>query len=226
MRLAYHEYMSASHDWAAGGRVRQKRRTRAALVAAAREMTSNGGVPTVAEVAEQAEVSQATAYRYFPTQESLLAEAALATDVTPIEQAIAQARESADPEDALALVVRAIHAACAANELPWRRLLSRSLDRAPTTGLDEERRRGVGRQGRRLEWMTATLESRRSAMPPHVFDRLIQALTTLTGIEALVTLRDVCSLSLDEAGDVQEWAARALLSAALRANPVDGDRAG
>ena len=73
--------------------------------------------------------------------------------------------------------------------------------------------------------MTATLESRRSAMPPRVFNRLIQALTTLTGIEALVTLRDVCNLSLDEAGDVQEWGARALLSAALREMPGVGDRA-
>lgn len=218
MRGNYHQ--GVSQDWAAGGRVRQKRRTRAAVVAAARELTGNGRVPTMTEVAELAEVSQATAYRYFPTLESLLAEAALATYVAPIEQALTQARELVDVSDRLALVVRAIHDACAANELPWRRLLSRSLERLPAEALDEEHRRGVGRQGRRLAWLSDVLESQRSILSPVVFERLIQALTALSGIEALVTLRDVCHLSPDEAGDVQEWAARALLRGALPDTPV------
>ena len=60
-----------------GGRINQKRRTRAAIVAAAAELVRQGKSPTVAEVADAALVSRATAYRYFPSQEYLLAEAAL-----------------------------------------------------------------------------------------------------------------------------------------------------
>jgi AcrR family transcriptional regulator len=55
------------------GRARQKQRTRAALVASARDLVARGGrPPTVAEAAEEAAVSRTTAYRYFPTQKSLL----------------------------------------------------------------------------------------------------------------------------------------------------------
>jgi AcrR family transcriptional regulator len=60
--------------WQQAGRVNQKRRTRAAIVAAAVELVEQGQSPTVAEVADAALVSRATAYRYFPTQEYLLFE--------------------------------------------------------------------------------------------------------------------------------------------------------
>src|SRR5581483_8043837 len=55
-------------------RVDQKLRTRAALLRAASELVAQGKSPSVAEVAESAQVSTATAYRYFPTQQALLVE--------------------------------------------------------------------------------------------------------------------------------------------------------
>src|SRR5689334_15397572 len=59
------------------GRANQKRRTRRDLLEAARQLLSDGARPTVAEVADHAGVSRRTAYRYFPTAEQLLADAAL-----------------------------------------------------------------------------------------------------------------------------------------------------
>src|ERR1700754_62271 len=55
-------------------RDRQTRRTRRALVDAADALFAEGRVPTVAAVAERADVARATAYRYFPSQEALLLE--------------------------------------------------------------------------------------------------------------------------------------------------------
>src|SRR5690349_1506263 len=49
-----------------------RRRTQAALVAAARELLARGVVPTVEEAAQAADVSRTTAYRYFPNQTALL----------------------------------------------------------------------------------------------------------------------------------------------------------
>src|SRR3954468_10364041 len=57
------------------GRVRQKRRTRDALVDATRQLGAEGDTPTVEVAAERAGVSRTTAYRYFPTQATLLAAA-------------------------------------------------------------------------------------------------------------------------------------------------------
>src|SRR3979490_1537088 len=69
-----------------GMRHRQKNRTRRALLDAAAELMRQGREPTVAEVAEVAEVSRATAYRYFPTQESLLVEMRMFAPEGPLEK--------------------------------------------------------------------------------------------------------------------------------------------
>src|ERR1700683_3662258 len=56
------------------GRSNQKERTRAAIVAAAREAVTSGGEVTMPDVARRALVSEATAYRYFADLASLLRE--------------------------------------------------------------------------------------------------------------------------------------------------------
>src|ERR687883_1696561 len=83
--------------WQQQGRINQKRRTREAILAAAVELVEQGQSPTVAEVADAALVSRATAYRYFPTQEYLLFEAALESTRSDIDR---QLEENALPEDA------------------------------------------------------------------------------------------------------------------------------
>ena len=72
------------------GRTNQKERTRAAIVAAAREAVATGGEVTMPEVARRALVSEATAYRYFPDLASLLREALAGLWNSP-EQAMAPA---------------------------------------------------------------------------------------------------------------------------------------
>src|ERR1700712_5586787 len=76
-----------------GGRSAQKRRTRRALVDAAALLVTEGIVPTVAQAAERADVSRATAYRYFPTQGSLLVHVS-----TPLED-LRRVLEQGDDEE-------------------------------------------------------------------------------------------------------------------------------
>src|ERR1700750_1848992 len=54
------------------GRTRQKARTRAAMVEAARSLLAEGITPTVEQAAERAGVSRTTAYRYFANQRELI----------------------------------------------------------------------------------------------------------------------------------------------------------
>ncbi|WP_329045963.1 TetR/AcrR family transcriptional regulator [Amycolatopsis sp. NBC_01488] len=79
-----------------GGRVNQKRRTRNAILAAATELVRGGRTVTMPEVAKAAEVSEATAYRYFPDLASLLREAVAGTLFDPAE-ALAPLAGCADP---------------------------------------------------------------------------------------------------------------------------------
>src|SRR5205814_84644 len=73
------------------GRILQKRRTRLAIVVAAASLLAQGRRPTVAEAADAALVSRATAYRYFPSQGALLLEAALQSTHPEIAPALADA---------------------------------------------------------------------------------------------------------------------------------------
>ena len=64
--------MNMSIPYELEGRTDQKRRTRDALIAAARELVASGVTLTVERAAEVASISRTTAYRYFPNQRSLL----------------------------------------------------------------------------------------------------------------------------------------------------------
>src|SRR5687767_4797043 len=82
-------------------RANQKERTRSAVVAAATQLLRQGAQPTVAEAAELAKVSRATAYRYFPTQEAMLVEVA---QVNPAAESVEQwlaSVEGGEPKERL-----------------------------------------------------------------------------------------------------------------------------
>src|SRR5215203_3054679 len=89
------------------GRPAQRRRTRAALLAAAvRIVQTSGAVPTVAEVAAVADVSRRTAYRYFPTAEQLVTEAILETMAPQLDPKVLAANKADDPVARVTTLVR------------------------------------------------------------------------------------------------------------------------
>jgi AcrR family transcriptional regulator len=184
-----------------GGRVNQKRRTRAAIVQAAIDLARRGTVPTVADAAEAALVSRATAYRYFPTQDSLTLEIASVTPgMEPIEAAVAQLAG----DDAVARVEELVTVANRtffAEEAHQRTALRLYLEQ-----WSERRRQGeespVLRAGRRLGWLDRALEPLRDRLDREEFVRLRAALALTMGVEALVVMKDVCQLDDEAAFDV------------------------
>ena len=90
------------------GRPNQKSRTRKDLLRAASRLMKDGNCPTFEDVAEEALVSRATAYRYFSGLEALLVEAAL--DVAmPDAEALFAEEDPADVVARLRRVHRAVH---------------------------------------------------------------------------------------------------------------------
>jgi AcrR family transcriptional regulator len=195
-------------------RANQKERTREALVAAAKDLARAGAAPTVAEAAEHARVSRATAYRYFPTQESLLVEVSdLTPMVAPVEDMLAKLDDD-DVEDRLAKLIDTFHPIVVAEEVPLRTALRVYLD----TWL-EARSRGETaprvREGRRMRWLDVALEPARRQLPKAEWRRLRAALALTLSIDALVVMKDVAQLDDEEALSVLRWAALTLLRASL-----------
>jgi AcrR family transcriptional regulator len=197
----------------AAGRDRQKARTRRALLEAAGRLLADGRSPSITEVADAAEVSRRTAYRYFPTQEQLHTEAALETLRSGIEEIVAHSPERGeDPEARLDRAVRAIQRSVIANESLLRTMVRLTVTPSARTKPDPMgRRRGY----RRIEWIELALEPVRKRLGKRRFDRLVRALTLSIGIEAMIVLRDLNGLSEEEAESVSRWTARALLRESL-----------
>ena len=71
------------------GRPNQRSRTRKDLLRAASRLLKQGRNPSLEEIAEEALVSRATAYRYFPSVEALLVEASFDVAVPEADQLFA-----------------------------------------------------------------------------------------------------------------------------------------
>ena len=193
------------------GRMNQKRRTRAALVAAATEFLRRSETPTVARVAEAALVAKSTAYRYFPTQELLLAEVMLDAAIGPdLDAVYAAARRPEPAATRLDAVVRADHALVTKHEAAFRALLRALL--APRTDDPAEIPR---RPGNRLRYLAEALAPLRDHLGDARLHRLVLALAMCVGTESIIVLEDIGGLTPAAAEAVQRWAAAALLRAAL-----------
>ena len=198
--------MGMSIPYELTGRSPQKARTRAALVAATRQLLARGITPTVEQAAEAASISRTTAYRYFPSQRLLLISAHPEVD----RQSLLPESPPADPEARLAIVVEEFIGITVDTEPQLRATLRVSLDPDTT-----RREKLLLRGGRAIGWIEdalAPLRERKSEAEVH---RLAVAIRSAVGIEALVWLTDVAGLSREEAAGVMRWSARAMLRAAL-----------
>jgi AcrR family transcriptional regulator len=197
------------------GRVNQKRRTRTAIIAAAQAIVDRGATPTVAQAAEDALVSRTTAYRYFPTQESLLLELSVNIDVRELEELAAQPLDGTTPGDRLLEFVDLFNRHVVANEKLYRTGTRHYMDlwlAAQRSGDDHP----YNREGRRARMIATILEPLRTTIPDGDLRRLEAALCLVAGGEAIEVLRDVCRLEFDEALAVTHWAAHVLLAAGLQ----------
>jgi AcrR family transcriptional regulator len=191
-------------------RVNQKRRTRAALVQAAQGLLEQGLTPTVAEVADVALVSRATAYRYFPSQEHLLIDVVLERSIEQINRRVDAAMATDEVPARLEALVSAVHDEVVANEPGFRTLLRLSIAQAPSELPTVATIRGE----RRLTWIEKALEPIAGDLDEQAGRLLVSALMLCVGSEAFVVLRDLCGLDPDEAEETLRWAVLALLTAA------------
>jgi AcrR family transcriptional regulator len=186
-------------------------RTARLMLETAVRMMQDGVVPSVSQVAEEAGVSRATAYRYFPS------EAALVHAV--VDEALGPILEwSSDEEDAESRVDDLIGTSLPrieAFEATFRAALKHSLEqwaarRCGIAGLEPPFTRG-----HRIELLRKAIAPLHPALPEASLDRLAKALSLVFGVETLVILKDIWNVGANEAREVALWSGRALVRAAI-----------
>ncbi len=201
-----------------GGRVNQKARTRVALLTAAGELLKQGQAPSIAEAAERALVSVATAYRYFPSAEQLWWEAAAAgeddAEITANSGELIAAA-GLDPQGRLEALIRSTGFHMLEDQVPYRRIAKGALELWFRQQNNPEAEAVPVRQRRRdvqIKQVIAPLEGR---LPPDSLARIAHALGMVIGCESMISLIDAVGLDLPDAKIAMLDAARWLLDGAL-----------
>ena len=206
-----------------GPRARMKK----VMLDTAMGLMQRGLIPSVSDVAEAAEVSRATAYRYFPSQAAMI-QAAVNEALGPI---LDWSSDLDDPQARIADLLAFAYPRIEEYEATHRAVLLLSLyqwtrRQAGTLGGEAEIVRG-NRKGLLAE----AVKPLRGRLGRPAFDKLTQSLSLIFGTEAFVVLKDIWSLDREQAQRVAIWAAHALVRAAIdesstgaRKAPVKGNK--
>ncbi len=188
-----------------------KARTRRLMLETATRLMQAGAIPSVSDVAEAAEVSRATAYRYFPSQAALV-HAVVDEGLGPI---LTWRSSSSDAAARVADLIETALPRIEAFEATFKAALKLSLEQwasrqAGTLGSEQQFTRG-----HRIDLLQDALEPLRAKLSPDGFERLAQSLSLVFGVEVLVVLKDIWGLDGEKTRAVAQWAAAALVAAAL-----------
>jgi len=182
-------------------------RTRKLLLDSAMELFDGGAFPSITELAQHAQVSRATAYRYFPTQSDLIT-AVVAESLGPIlewqpkddsaEARILQLLSFAYPQ--MEQHEGALRAALQLSLQQW--ALARSNTDKPGEKLV---------RGNRKRLLQLAVEPLQGKLPPDSLQRVIYAFSLIYGSEVFLVLKDIWGLELEGIQDVTQWMAKAIL---------------
>jgi AcrR family transcriptional regulator len=190
------------------------------MLETATRLMQAGATPSVSEVAEAAEVSRATAYRYFPSQAALV-QAVVNEGLGPI---LTWKSASTDPERRVVELFDTAMPRIEAFEATFKAALKLSLDQwarrqAGTLGGEPAFTRG-----HRVDLLKDAIAPLKDRLPPREFKRLAQALSLIFGVEVLIVLKDIWGLDSRKRMSVAQWAAGALVRAAVVESMTEGDR--
>ena len=170
-----------------------------------------GHIPSIAEVALRANVSRATAYRYFPSRSALV--------TTVIDASLGPVRRLAQDSRGGRDRVRELFK----STFPRFKEFEPQLRAAAQLALEQWALERAGqlqeppyRRGHRIRILEHAIAPLAPGMPVAVRDRLHRALSVIYGIEAYVILKDIWGAGDRELERTVLWMADALIDAAMR----------
>lgn len=177
-------------------------KTHSLLLACAMELYDGGVFPSITELAAHAQVSRATAYRYFPTQSALIS-AVVAKSLGPILEW--------QPQDNDAL--KRIHQLLAF-AYPQMEQHEGALRAALQLSLQQWAKATPGEKfvrGNRKRLLKLAVEPLQNKLPAEALQRVIHAFSLIYGSEVFLVLKDIWGLELGDIQDVTQWMAKAII---------------
>jgi AcrR family transcriptional regulator len=172
------------------GRVNQKRRTRAAIIAACQELITTGADMNMPAVARAALVSEPTAYRYFPDLATLLEEALAGIEPDPVA-ALAAGADPDDPVERVAYAAELLAKLVIERQGAIRALISVSIARRTAREVRPGYRFAL------IDQALAPLTARKPRIDRARREQLRRDLAVVISAEAVLTLMDLYGLDPD-----------------------------
>jgi AcrR family transcriptional regulator len=185
-------------------------RTYSKLLDAAMIVVGRGYVPSIAELAVNAGVSRATAYRCFPNRTRLIA--------AVVNRSLGEVREYESAETDGRVRIKELFSKTflrfAEYEPQLRAALQLALEHEAkaSAGLLEEEQYRRGYRVAILDRVAKPLEAK---IGKTKYKRLIQSLTVVYGIEPYVVMRDILGLKTSEIEKTTHWIVEAIIDKAL-----------
>lgn len=197
-----------SHDgklFLDAGRIKQKMKTREKLLDAANAMLVEGSAISIEQVAKRAEVSKATAYRYFSSKDVLQKEASLHTQSERKEELFADIGAD-DLPGRIDKLIDYHYELFTNNEAEFRLFLSAVIKESVQHSDNNTR------AGRRIILTEEALKPLQQTTPKPEFDKMVSAISVVLGIESLTVLKDLCQLENAEILETWKWMINKLIS--------------
>ncbi|NIL28621.1 TetR/AcrR family transcriptional regulator [Yersinia massiliensis] len=193
-----------------------KARTQRLLIDTAMAMYEQGAFPSITEVAIAAQLSRATAYRYFPTQSALVS-AIVDESLGPI---LAWQPTQPDARQRIAELLSFAYPRMLQHEGVLRAALHLSLQQWADNRSNPNNEEKLVR-GNRKRLLKMAVEPLEGKLSPEALQRVVYAFSLIYGSEVFMVLKDIWHL--DDAGiqDVTQWMGKAIL---LQAEPMPNKR--
>ena len=194
------------------GRIEHKLKTRMAILEAAKKIMSQQADFRLEDVAEEAGISRATIYRYFPNIQVLSLETAIDIQAkTPDE--LFEMHKKLSVRDQLLKIQKYYIDLALDNERTFRNYLSASLKQENDPGSPNVR------GARRVESLKKSLEKVKDKVDPGIYQKLISFSSVIMGFEPIIVAKDVCGYrDPHEIHELLEWGFKKILDSVPELN--------
>lgn len=183
-------------------------RTRRLLISTAMQLFDSGAFPSISEVAQSAQLSRATAYRYFPTQSALVT-AIVSETLSPMNSWEPSQKEVCARIDELMTFSfphmlqheGTLRAALHLSLTQW----AQSKSQNPIPAKEQLVR------GNRKLLLEKVVEPLKKELPTKLMQRVLHSLSLIYGAEIFLVMKDIWGCDNQQLQDVAKWMAKAII---------------